>query len=282
MTNRSVLITGCSSGIGYLSALHFARNGWNVFACVRDTSCEGVGTLKKLARKEKLRLQVLKMDVTKASEIEVVFSTISTLDVLINNAGYGNIGPVEDFTIEEIQDLYDVNVFGAIRVAQSAIPLMRNQGYGRIINISSINGLLSFGLYGVYSSSKFALESLSEALRFELAPFNIDVVLVEPGAFETKFAENSKRPQKYLSKETPYKNLADPLKRTTTRKFRDIDFVKDLTNPQRVVDVIYRSATVKTPQMRYLIGIDAYLYTFARRFLPYNLWLKMLRLAYKW
>jgi NAD(P)-dependent dehydrogenase (short-subunit alcohol dehydrogenase family) len=280
--SQSILITGCSSGIGFLSALLFARKGWQVYATVRNPLSSDAQKLIDISRKEKLDLEVLQMDVTKMNEVKNVFSGIKHLDVLINNAGFGNLGPIEDFTIDEIKEVYETNIYGVIRVCQAAIPLMRNQGSGRIINISSINGLVSFGLYGVYSSSKFALESLSEALRFELAPFGIDVALVEPGGFETKFAQNSKRPVQYKSDKTHYKNLLDPLSRPTTTTLRQSKFMQKITNPQIVVDLIYKVATTKNLKMRYLVGLDAYLYNFGRKILPYNLWLKLLRKAYNW
>jgi len=282
---KSVLITGCSSGIGYLTALKFARQGWAVYAGVRKKTSY-VLELDKLAKKEKLTLQTVIIDVTKEEQIKKVVGEIShkgnNIDLLINNAGFGSIGPVEEFTIEEIKALYDVNIFGAVRMMKEVIPVMRKYEKGRIINISSINGLLSFGLYGAYSSSKFALESLSEAMRFELAPFGIDVVLIEPGAFETKFAENSKKPAGYLRKNSPYKSLGDPLNRVTVNKLRKYSILRSLTDPQKVADKVYKVATIQNPSMRYTVGLDATLYLIARKLLPYWLWLKLLRKAYKW
>lgn len=191
---KTVLITGCSSGIGEACALIFARAGFDVIASMRMPRERGK-KLREIAEKEKLLIETPEIDVTDEKTIETTLSEINRpVDILINNAGFGMIGPVEDFTIEEIKSQYDTNVLGTLRMIKSVAPSMRKRRRGLIVNLSSINGLIPFPLWGVYSSSKFAIESLSESLRFELKHFGIDVVLIEPGSFLTNFPDNIRTP----------------------------------------------------------------------------------------
>ena len=160
---RVVLITGCSTGIGYYSALTFARNGYCVFASVRDMHSNGKEVLEKIAKDEKLELSTLEIDITDEISIkkavERIFNKEGRIDILVNNAGVMHLGPVELFTIDEIKQQFEINFFGTLRMIKEVVPIMRNQKSGKIINISSINGLVSAPLYGIYSSSKFALRS---------------------------------------------------------------------------------------------------------------------------
>jgi short-subunit dehydrogenase len=161
---------------------------------------------------------------------------------------------------------------------------MRVRRQGRIINISSVNGLLSFGLYGMYSSSKFAIETISEALRFEVKKFGVDVTLVEPGGFKTSFGQNSRRAQKYLSPQTAYVGLKDPLSTENQSKaaFLSSSVVESLANPQQVADEIYRIAGLEKTHIRYQVGLDTKMYTFLRKIVPDWLWEAVLHKAYKW
>lgn len=284
----TVLITGCSSGIGYCAALTFARRGWKVFAGVRRPESAGAVELRRLATAESLPLQVIPLDVTSDADVEQAVRTVeeqaNQVDVLVNNAGYGYFGPVEECDIADIRSLYDVNIFGIIRMVQAVLPGMRRLRRGRIINVSSVNGLLSFGLYGAYSSSKFALETLSEALRFEVKPFGIDVVVVEPGAFMTKFSDNSRRATRYTSPDSVYKGLRDPIGRDAPsgQRLRQHPLIRRLTDPQRVADALYRIAGSSRTRIRYKIGIDTRLYTLVRAVVPDRIWEWLLHTAYRW
>ena len=197
MNKKVVFITGCSSGIGYLTARLFARNGWKVFAGIRDLNGEGANKLANIAKLEELDLQLVEIDVSSETSVDNALTKFKQeqfqIDVLINNAGFGYVGPVEVFSDYEVKNQYETNVYGVLRVSRHLIPLMRAQKSGTIINISSIAGLTPFPLYGLYASSKFALESLSEAMAFELNHFGIKVSLVEPGTFETNFSKNLKK-----------------------------------------------------------------------------------------
>ncbi len=284
---KIILITGCSSGFGYLAALKFARNGWKVFASVKSLD-ERSKKLQSTADKEKLDLEVVKIDVTKQNEIDFEVQKIlkanGHIDVLINNAGFGYFGPLEEFDIEQIQEQYDVNIFGALRMIQAVLPSMRQRKSGRIINVTSLNGLLSFGLYGVYSSSKFALETMSEVLRFEVKPFGVDVTVVEPGAFLTDFQNHSKVLKGYKSGKTAYSGLRNPLDRETLTKEKVIDnpIIKRIVDPQHVVNKLFEIANLPKTRIRYKIGIDTKLYTFVRKITPDSIWEAILHKAYKW
>lgn len=285
MSNKKVvLITGCSSGFGYLSALKFAKEGWIVIASVRHIN--DAHALQNAAKSKELHIDILQIDVTKDDEVQKeVTETLrryEKIDVLVNNAGFGFNGPIEDFAIDEVQELYDVNVYGALRMIKAVLPSMRKRKSGTIINITSINGLLSFGLFGIYSSSKFALETISEALRFEVQPFNVKVSIVEPGAFLTNFHENGKQASKYRSGDTAYKGLKNPLDDSEKGKLKDNSFIKRFLDPQIVADKIYEVAMLENPRIRYKVGIDTKVYTFIRKIAPQWLWDWATHKAYKW
>lgn len=256
-----------------------------IIATVKEID-EEAEELIKITQQESLNISVIKMDVTNESEVKEVFSLVKErfgrIDTLVNNAGFGMKGPVEDFSIDEVKEVFDVNYFGAIRTIKEALPIMREQGFGHIINISSVNGLLSFGLYGIYSSTKFALETMSEALQFEVQPFNIKVSIVEPGAFNTSFSKNSRKPKAYDSGHSPYKNLTDPLDRGKTSILEKNKFISKIINPEIVAEKIYKIANTSKPRLRYKVGIDTKLYTFIHSLTPYGLWQWALRKFYKW
>jgi short-subunit dehydrogenase len=283
---KTVLITGCSSGIGYLTALKFAKNGFFTYASVRNINSDGARKLMEVAGIEKLPLEVIEIDVDSIDSIVNGMSTIRehthSIDILINNAGFGFLGPIEEFSIEEVKQQYETNLFGVLRMIKQIVPMMRKKHSGHIINISSINGLLSFPLYGVYSSSKFALETLSEVLDFELSKFGIKVSIVEPGSFLTNFTKNKKVAESAVKPESPYIDL---LQTFSNRYEKKVDTVKYLTkpmNPQRVAEVIFKAATSSHPKLRYLIGIDAHIFYYMHKVLPYSLWKTLLRKVYNW
>ena len=191
-----VLITGCSSGIGRASAVELTKRGFEVIATARRPE-----TLDDLDVAEKLRL-----DVTDDASIAEAKSKAGRVDVLINNAGFGVGGPIEKVPVTEVQRLYDTNVFGCVRMIQAFVPQMRERGSGTIVNISSVAGRTSSPLGGYYSSSKFALEAICEALHYETRHFGIRTILIEPGAFASSINENS--PEPYGVDDAPYDELA--------------------------------------------------------------------------
>lgn len=249
-----VLVTGSSSGIGKLSALEFARRGHRVFASMRRL--ESAEYILADARKEKLTIQVVQMDVTdKASvtaAVEEVLRRETRLDVLVNNAGFGSFGPLEDYSDEEILAVFETNLFGAIRTTRAVLHAMRAQGSGTIVMVSSISGLRTFPFMAVYSASKFALEAISNGFRCELKPFGVRVVLVEPGNFNTRAGINMHFPQKVKSG-----SPSDPLYPRLIEKRRIAG--KNLTfgDAREVARVIADAAEAKEPEARYLVGKDA-------------------------
>ena len=186
------VVTGSSSGIGYETSLLLARNGFFTYATMRnpDKSNKFIG----LKRNEKLPLEVLRLDVTNDKSvkeaIEKIISKRGTIDVLVNNAGYALVGPLEELSIQEFKEQYETNVFGVIRVIKETLPIMRKKRHGIIVNISSVAGRIGFPLTSAYVSSKFALEGLSESLAYEVEQFGIKVILIEPGVIKTNFVSN--------------------------------------------------------------------------------------------
>lgn len=186
---QTILITGATAGIGRITALHLARQGHHVIATGRKTA-----ELEALAREAgELRVDTLPLDVTSASSIASAVTAVGALtagrgvDVLVNNAGFGVLGPTSEISDAELRRQYDTNVFGLMAVTRAFLPAMRERRAGRIINLSSVGGLVTLPFFGVYNSTKYAVESLSDALRYELRAFGIDVVLVEPGVIRTNF-----------------------------------------------------------------------------------------------
>ncbi|MEL6612095.1 MAG: SDR family oxidoreductase [Bacteroidota bacterium] len=194
--SKKILITGCSSGFGLDAAKTLAQKGHHVYATMRAVDTRNAAKAQELrdfAAAEGVSISVHEMDVTSDDSVQQAVSEMDGVDVLINNAGYGYGGPVESFTADEFLAQLDLNIVGTARVANAVLPGMRAQGDGLIIQVSSTAGRAAFPGFGVYNASKWGLEGLSEAMRYELAPLGIDVVLVEPGPFETSFFENMKQ-----------------------------------------------------------------------------------------
>jgi len=252
MKNRSVLITGASSGIGRACALHLSRQGFQVFAGVR--SGQDADSLQEEAPGN---ITPLLLDVTDAGSIKSAVERVSeatggSLYGLINNAGVGLGGPLELLPDDKISQLLKVNVLGAVAVTQAFLPLIRNNRGGRIIMISSISGRIALPGLSVYAASKFALEALSDALRVELKPFNIAVVLIEPGNVATPIWEKS------IADNDAVMAQADAaVKKLYANLIQALD--KIAQNPQgiapaQVADIVAHALVVKWPRSRYLVG----------------------------
>ncbi len=260
---KIAVVTGSSSGIGFATSVLLAGNGFYTYATMRN-----VGKSYKIvdvAKRDNLPLEVLQLDVSNDKSVKDAINIIAEkqgrIDVVVNNAGYGSTGAVEDFSIDEIKSQFETNFFGAIRVIQSVLPLMRKQRNGTIVNISSIGGRIAFPFSPSYASTKFAIEGLSEALQYEVAQFGIRVILVEPGIIKTNFFENVKRARKAEDPSSPYSQLLQ----------KRIDRVKRMfengTAAEEVAKVILRAATSYKEErnLRYIIGSDAALLTEKRK-----------------
>jgi NAD(P)-dependent dehydrogenase (short-subunit alcohol dehydrogenase family) len=200
--SRNVFITGASSGFGWDTSVSLAQRGHTVFAAMRgvnDKNADAAQRLRREAEANAWNLHVLEMDVTDESAVEAAVSqaieTAGHLDVVINNAGVGTFGAQEAFPVEQVQDVFDVNVFGVLRVNRAALPHMRSRGKGHIIYVSSGLGRFVFPFVGPYAGTKFALEGLAEAASYELKTEGIDTTIVQPGAFGTTFGANMLQPR---------------------------------------------------------------------------------------
>ncbi len=243
--SKVVLITGCSTGIGCHLAQRFAQVGYTVVATARK-----VETLDNLTVALKLQLDVTQTNSVNQA-IALTLQQFGRIDVLINNAGYTILGALEEVSEEQTQRVFDVNVFGALRMIRAVVPHMREQRSGRIINISSIAGKLSTPVNGTYAATKFALEALSDALQMELALFGIQVVLVEPGAIKTRFDGTAQTLSQniLLKSASPYRSLYKQSDQFAA------SIRKDEPGPEVVSEVIEQAIKVVTPKARYLAAI---------------------------
>jgi NAD(P)-dependent dehydrogenase (short-subunit alcohol dehydrogenase family) len=219
--------------------------------------------IHKIAYDKKLPIEVGQLDVTSENSVDAAISAIveqeGQIDVLVNNAGYGLMGPAEELTIDELRDQFETNVFGVLRTTKKVLPIMRRNQHGTIINLSSIVGKVGIPIMSGYVSSKFALEGLMESMRYELEPFGIRVVLVEPGVIKTNFLNSSVFAKKALEQTSPYRTLIQKMGEGFDSKF------ESGASPIEVANVILQAATSTNPEIRYSVGSDAELLLDARR-----------------
>ena len=272
--DKVALVTGSSSGIGFETSLILARAGFNTYASMRNL--EKSKNLTEIAKKEKLPLQVVQLDVNNDGSVKDVLVKIlkadQRIDVLINNAGYGLFGSVEDTSIEEIKAQFETNFFGVVRVTQQVLPLMRRQNSGTIVNVSSVGGRIGLPALSAYHSTKFALEGLSESIAFELEPFGIRVVIIEPGVIRTNILNSSSSAKKALDPKSPYFSLSQKL----NDNFKSMMESELSSPPEEVAKVILQAVTSENPQLRYSVGDDAANLIHARKNMPDKEFRKMI------
>jgi NAD(P)-dependent dehydrogenase (short-subunit alcohol dehydrogenase family) len=258
-TPRTVLVTGASSGIGEATARSFLERGWTVYAAARRTE-----KMEALARAGAL---VQPLDVTCEASIAALVSRIDAdhghLEVLVNNAGIGVYGSVEEVPMDEARRQFEVNLFGIARLTQLVLPAMRAAGSGTIVNVSSIGGRVYTPMGAWYHASKHALEGWSDCLRLEVAPFGIHVVVVEPGAIETEFAEIAITPLLERSAGGPYAAFAGRMAAATRRAYLD----KKASSPDLIAGIIRKAVESKRPKTRYVAGYLGKPVIWARRLL---------------
>lgn len=251
---KVAVVTGSSSGIGYATALQLARSRYFTFATMRNP--EKGGDLIRAAKNEELPILVEQLDVTDLDSIKDFMScrlavkSSGRIDVLVNNAGYALMGSLEDLSMKEIQDQLETNLLGAIRVTQQVLPVMRAQGSGIIVNISSGVGRIGFQGLSAYVATKFALEGLSESLAYEVGPFGIKVVLIEPGVVKTKAFDNMVIGQAALRKDSPYAGMLDNL----NVAFKT--WLDKASTPHQVAATILQAISSQEPKLRYAVGQD--------------------------
>lgn len=256
---KTVLITGCSSGVGHETAQAFVDDGWTVYATARDT--DDITTLSEEG------CEIASLDVTDESEISEVVARVideqGAIDCLVNNAGYGQFGPIEDVPTELIEKQFDVNVYGPHRLMRVVLPHMREQGEGTIINVSSVAGQVTVPGMGTYSGSKHALGAMSDALRTEVDAHGVDVVLIEPGPVDTSFAERADDELDKLDSSNAYD--------TIYRFYEDSEVFGGQTpvavSPEAVAETILEAGVSPNPDARYSVGPFGTL-ALKTRFLP--------------
>jgi NAD(P)-dependent dehydrogenase (short-subunit alcohol dehydrogenase family) len=249
-----VLITGSSTGFGKLAALEFARRGDTVYASMRNTA-KGDALVSE-AKAANLSVNVVALDVANRASVDAAVASVikeaGRIDVLVSNAGVGIHGPIEDCDDDEIHAVLETNVLGVIRAARAVAPHMRAQKSGTIINVGSLAGKVSAPFGGVYSASKHAVEALSDALYFELHPFGVRVVVVEPGGFETEFGANRILARRF-NEGSPYVEYEQRFNASSSK----LPGADQPESAQKVADVIVDAAKSDAPKRRYLVGQDA-------------------------
>ena len=257
---KVALVTGSSSGIGYETSLSLAREGYFTYATMRDVKKQD--SIKKIAEDENLPLKVIELDVDNEESaedaIKIIIDEKQRIDVLVNNAGYGIWGTAEDVSMQEFREQFETNFFSVIRMIQKVAPIMRKQGSGDIINISSIAGRIGFPVSTAYISSKFAIEGLSESLRYELGPFGVNVIIIEPGVIKTNFFDSMKTAKKA--------DESDVYRDITIKVISGVKMMAEMgTPPKEVANVIIKSLKEETPLPRYVGGNDAAMFLEAKK-----------------
>jgi NAD(P)-dependent dehydrogenase (short-subunit alcohol dehydrogenase family) len=252
VNQQVAVVTGSSSGIGYETSLILARNGFLTYATMRNLNKSE--NMKLIVAKENLPIQIKQLDVTDDMSVKNAIQEISSeaghIDVLVNNAGYGLNGAFEDLAMDEIKAQYETNVFGLVRTTQAVLPIMRRQKSGTIANISSGAGRFGFPGSSAYVSTKFAVEGLSESMSYELEPFGIKVVIVEPGVIRTNFVDGMVVAKKSQKPNSPYSQITQKI----ATGFEEM--MKNASSPDLVAKVVLDAITDENPSLRYLAGSD--------------------------
>ncbi len=241
---KTIFITGASSGLGKATAKLFQQKGWTVIATMRNPEKE-----TELSQLENITL--LPLDVTNLSQITTTVKNVLktfSVDVVLNNAGYGLIGPLEAFSDEQINTQIQTNLFGVINVSRAFLPYFREKKNGTLINVTSSFGLLSFPTCSIYSASKFGVDGFSEGLAYEMAQFGVQVKVVAPGGMQTDFAGRSLKSEMHKA----YQELV-----TKVSEGYSAEQVENYTKAEDVAEVIFNAATDGKPQLRYVAGKDA-------------------------
>ncbi len=260
------LVTGASSGIGRATAIALNSAGFITYATARNPQ-----TLNDLAAKGCHVLQLDIMDeALMLAAVRSIEAKHGAISVLVNNAGYSQIGPLEELTMAAVRRQFETNVFGLLRMCQLVLPGMRSQGYGRIINVSSMGGNFTTPGNGAYHASKYAVESFTDALRYEVQPFGVDVVSVQPTGVRTPFVEKLYALMPQTGSDSPYATFKRNIEARIQQMFRENAW--GILNPEDVAKVIVQVVLVRRPQTRYQVGLSGKIFIWVRRLLPDRAW----------
>lgn len=261
--SKAVLITGCSTGIGRATAERLGAKGMTVYATARR--------LESIADLESKGCKLLACDVTDEASMAAAVRTVEAahgaVGVLVNNAGYAQDGPIEEVPLDDVRRQFETNVFGLVRMTQLALPAMRRQRWGRVINVSSVGGKVVFPGGGFYHATKWAVEAISEALRFEVRPWGVDVAVIEPGSIATSYEETSTAMFAGGDDASDYAQFKrDRLERVQAA------YAGKVAGPDEVAKVIEHAATAAKPRTRYVVTTQARMVMSLRRVLPDRAW----------
>jgi NAD(P)-dependent dehydrogenase (short-subunit alcohol dehydrogenase family) len=274
----AVLVTGCSSGIGRATALRLAKKGWRVYASARR--------LESVAELEAGGCRTLALDVTDEDSMQTAVASVEESEgsvyALVNNAGYSQSGALETLPTERIRAQFETNVFGLVRMCQLVLPGMRREGRGRIVNLSSIGGKLVFPGGGAYHATKHAVEAISDALRFEVAGFGVDVAIIEPGLIRTRFGETAAGSladagSEEESADDPYASFNAVVGSTTLGAYEGGGVARLGGGPETVAKAIEHAITSRRPRLRYKVTPSAHLLLGQRALLPDRAWDAIMR-----
>jgi NAD(P)-dependent dehydrogenase (short-subunit alcohol dehydrogenase family) len=275
----NVVITGCSSGFGLLTALLFARRGDRVFATLRTPA--KAGPLTRAVETERLPITILPLDVCDPASVDAAVAAVRAdagrIDVVVNNAGIECRSSIEDADDEDVRRQFETNVFGPLRVIRAVLPTMRAQRAGTIVNVSSIAGIVSRPYGGLYSASKHALEAISEALHYEVQPFGIRVILVEPGQYGTSLLDNAYHGRRFTPA-SAYWEHSSRFDQALTRLRPE----GRMGDPQEVAEIIHAAVRSPTPRLRHLAGQDAHMIADAYRQMDFEAYEDAMRRSLDW
>jgi short-subunit dehydrogenase len=263
---KVAVVTGSSTGIGFETSITLARNGFHTYATMRKLEGEKTKPLTEVAKSENIQLQAIELDVDNDKSVADAINTIveerKRIDVLINNAGYGLGGALEDSSMDEIKAQFETNFFGAVRATKAVLPVMRRQGEGKIVNITSMGGRIAIPLSSSYHGSKFALEGLSESIQYELEPVGIKVILIEPGAVGSNFWKNIKIAKSSSDSNSSYSQFGNRI----LKAYKEME--QNTISPSVVANTILDAVTSNNPQLRYVVAEDAARTLEARKNMP--------------
>jgi NADP-dependent 3-hydroxy acid dehydrogenase YdfG len=270
--SQAVLITGCSSGIGHATAQRLVTEGWKVYATARRP--DSIADLREKG------CQTLALDVCDEASMKAAVDAVTEAEgavgVLINNAGYSQSGAVEAVPLDDVRRQFETNVFGLIRMCQLVLPGMREQHWGKIVNLGSMGGRLTFPGGGLYHATKYSVEALSDAMRFEVRGFGVDVILIEPGLIVTNFGEVASGSVKAASEEGAYGDFNRKVAKLTENAYKG-PMAKLGSGPEAVAKAIAGALEAGRPKARYPVTASAHLMINQRRFMPDRMWDMMMR-----